>query len=456
MRAAAVIFGLSLAVSGIFGCSSMNLHAPLKSEGAEPAPLALAPQPSPKPLSSALLELIRQQDITDETLFAPVVLPENASLSQNDKREALQRPTTKATKAQPKKPAASARRYDHGSLALAETNLQQPVEQSSRPRHLQFSEAVRENPRVRYFIRYFSKRAKRPFANALARAGRYFPMIAKVFRDEGVPEDFAYLALIESYFSPRALSPAGALGLWQFVRGTARRYGLKISRWIDERRDPIKSTRAAAAYLKDLHLAFNHWYLATAAYNAGEQAIEKIMRHSPAKDFASFIGKSELTEETRNFVPKFVAAALIASDPQKYGFGDVVQDPQAEYEEVEVQGNLPLASLARMAATDTATLRELNPALLHAQTPPGGNYRLRVPPGHRATFDLAYRKLRRTPQTRVVTHEVKKGETLFSIARHYGQKVRALMELNGLTDSRLRIGQKLMVILDGLRGGTLR
>lgn len=453
MRAHAVIFGLSLAISGTYGCSSVNLHTSVKNDGAKPAPVAIAPQLSPEPLSSALLDLERQQDITDETLFAPVALPENLLLAQNDKREAVKSPATKVTKAQRKTPAASAPRSDYRLFALVEKDLQQTVEQPSEAPRLQFSKAVRENPRVRYFLRYFSKRQKKVFADALARAGRYFPMIAKVFRDEGLPLDFAYLALIESYFSPRAFSPAGALGLWQFVPGTARRYGLKIDRWIDERRDPIKSTRAAAAYLKDLHLAFDRWYLATAAYNAGQGAIEKIVQDSPPKDFATLIGKTELNEETRDFVPKFVAAALIAANPQKYGFRDIIQEAQSEYEEVEVQDNLPLASLAAMAGTDTDTLRELNPALLRAQTPPGENYRLRVPAGHGTTFDLAYRQSPGTVETRVVTHEVERGETLFSIARRYGQQVRALMELNGLTDSRLRIGQILtVIILKGLRG----
>jgi Transglycosylase SLT domain/LysM domain len=460
MRAHAVIFGLSLAISGTYGCSSVNFRASVKNDAAKPAPLALAPQLSPEPLSSALVELIRQQDITDETLFAPVAMPEHVLLSQNEKREVVKSPTAKGTKAQEKTPAAGraqAPRSDHRLLALVEKDLQQAAEQPRQARHLQFSKAVIENPRVRYFIGYFSKRQRRPFANALARAGRYFPMIAKVFRDEGLPEDFAYLALIESYFSPRASSPAGAIGLWQFIPVTARRYGLKIGRWVDERRDPIKSTRAAAAYLKDLHLAFDRWYLATAAYNAGQGAIEKIVQDSPPKDFATLIGKTKLNEETRNFVPKFVAAALIAANPQKYGFGDVIQEAQAEYEEVEVQGTLSLASLAPMAGTDTDTLRELNPALLRAQTPPGEIYRLRVPAGHGTSFDLAYRQSQGTVETRVVTHEVKRGDTLFSIARRYGQQVRALMELNGLTDSHLRIGQKLMVIiLEGLRGGTLR
>ncbi|MGE5301792.1 MAG: transglycosylase SLT domain-containing protein [Alphaproteobacteria bacterium] len=403
---------------------------------------------------------MRQQDIDDETLFAPVSIPEHLIAPQNEKREVVESPAKNVAKTQEQTPAAPPRRpsvpsADHRLLDLVERDLQKAVAQRNETRRLQFSKAVIDNPRVRYFITFFSKRQRELFASALARSGKYFPMMAKVFRDEGLPEDFAYLALIESYFSPQASSPAGALGLWQFVPVTARRYGLRIGTWIDERRDPIKSTRAAAAYLKDLHGAFDRWYLATAAYNAGQGAIEKVVQSSRPKDFAALIEKSKLNEETRNFVPKFVAAVLIAANPQKYGFGPIVRETQAEYEEVEIQGNLQLASLADMAGTDTATLRELNPALLRTETPPGESYSLRVPAGHRTIFELAFHRPEETDGVRVVTHEVKKGETLFSIARRYGQQVRALMELNGLTDSRLRIGQQLKIILQELRG-TLR
>jgi membrane-bound lytic murein transglycosylase D len=453
-----VILALSLTVSGTYGCATGNFGAPVARNTTEQA-TTQTPSVSPEPLSSATLALMRQQDIADETLFAPVSIPEHLTASQNEKREVVDpsdkkvaKPQAQTATAPQRAPAPSA---DHSLLDLVERDLQKAVAQRSETRRLQFSKAVIENPRVRYFISYFSKRQKEPFANALARSGKYFPMMAKVFRDEGLPEDFAYLALIESYFSPQASSRAGALGLWQFVPVTARRYGLRIGTWIDERRDPIKSTRAAAAYLKDLHGAFDRWYLATAAYNAGQGAIEKIVQSSRPKDFGALVEKTKLNEETRNFVPKFVAAVLIATNPQKYGFGGVVQETQAEYEEVEIQGNLQLASLAEMAGTDTETLRELNPALLRTETPPGENYTLRVPTGHGTTFELAYRQPRETDEVRVVTHEVKKGETLFSIARRYGQQVRALMELNGLTHSRLRIGQKLKIILQELRG-TLR
>ena len=341
---------------------------------------------------------------------------------------------------------------DDRLLNLLEKDLNKAVEQPPKHRRLNFSKAVIDHPRVRYFIRDFSKNQKDFFAKALARSGRYFSMMARVLREEGLPQELVYLALIESNFYPHATSPSGALGLWQFIPETGRRYGLRIDSWIDERRDPVKSTRAAAAYLKDLHDSFGRWYLATAAYNAGQGTIKRAMQTSGAKDFWSLSDKAKLRDETRNFVPKFVAAALIASDPGKYGFLDVMYEEPLEYDEFEVAGNLSLAVLAEMAGCEVEMLQELNVELLRSRTPPGETaYRLKFPAGRGAAFAVAYQ--RKHEYFEVVTHEVKRGDTLFSIARRYGEEIRSLMEFNGLTSHRLRIGQKLKVILYGLRGG---
>ena len=338
-----------------------------------------------------------------------------------------------------------------------EKDLNKAIEEPAERRRLEFSKAVIENPRVRYFVNQFSKSGRNDLEKVLARSGKYMAMIVQVLHEEGVPEELAYLALIESGFVTHSSSPSGAVGLWQFVPGTARRYGLKIDSWVDERRDPVKSTRAAAAYLKDLHNYFGRWYLAIAAYNAGQGAIEKAMQSSGANDFWTLSAKAKLRDETRNFVPKFVAASLIASDPQKYGFIDVAYEPPMDYEEMEVQGSLRLASLAEMAGTDPETIRDLNPALLRGQTPPEESaFRVKLPAGHATIFAQSYQE-RETRQAQFVTHEVKKGETLFAIARRYGQHVRSLMELNGLANPTLRVGQLLKVIMiDGLRSGILR
>jgi membrane-bound lytic murein transglycosylase D len=217
----------------------------------------------------------------------------------------------------------------------------------------------------------------------------------------------------------------------------------------------VKSTRAAAAYLKHLHEYFGRWYLATAAYNAGPGAIDRALQKSGAKDYWTLSQKNHLSEETRNFVPKFVAVTLIATNPEQYGFADLVHDVPLEYEEFEIHRPLSLDSVAAMADTDIEIIRELNPALLRNSTPPDQTgFRLRLPADKTIVFAKAYeQKEKETEQIQVVTHKVQKGETLFSIARRYGQEVRALMRLNGLSTPRLSVGQRLMIIVEKLRGG---
>lgn len=347
-------------------------------------------------------------------------------------------------------------RADDRLLSLLEKDLDKALETSRERRRLDFSKEVSNDPKVRYFINYFSSKSGKPyFEKILARSGRYMPMIAKVLNEEGLPEELGYLALIESAFLTNATSSQGAGGLWQFVPSTARLYGLKIDSYVDERRDPEKSTRAAAAYLKELHSFFGRWYLATAAYNAGQGAIDRAMQQSGAKDFWTLTRKAQLSEETRNFVPKFVAAAIIGTNPEKYGFTNLQYESPLEYEEVEIRRALRVGVLAEMADTEVSTIRELNPTLLGNATPPGnGSFFVKLPVGKTALFAKAYDAAneRVTEVTQSVTHEVKKGETLASIARRYGQEASALMKFNGLTSARLYAGQQLKILLQSLSG----
>jgi membrane-bound lytic murein transglycosylase D len=222
---------------------------------------------------------------------------------------------------------------------------------------------------------------------------------------------------------------------------------------LDERRDPEKSTRAAAAYLKELHNLFGRWYLATAAYNAGPGAIDRAMQQSGAKDFWTLSQRAQLSDETRNFVPKFVAVAMIATDPEKYGFATLQYDAPLEYEEMEVRRPLRIGVMAEMAETDVATIRALNPALLGNTTPPSSeSFIVKLPLGSSSLFAKAYDSLQAGVSEQAITHEVKKGETLFSIARRYGQEVSGLMRLNGLTNARLYVGQQLKILLQSWSG----
>ena len=339
---------------------------------------------------------------------------------------------------------------DDQLLGLWEKDIDKAMQQPPGRRKIQFSIPVVENDRVLYFVDYFRGKKRGFFETALARSGRYIPMMATILQEEGLPEDLVYLSLIESGFSLHALSRAKALGPWQFIKNTGLRYGLKINSWLDERKDPVKSTRAAAAYLKDLHLQFGEWFLAAAAYNAGERKVERAINHSQTDDFWRLSQKTYLKSETRNYIPKFIAAALIAGTPQKYGFGDIVYEPPMEYDEVTIEKPLKLETVAKMAGTTVKVIKELNPALLRNITPPNENgFVLRLPAGSGKTFAEAYQLLPAAARTKVIAHKVKKGETLLGIAKNYGLRVNQLMELNGLRDRRIRVGQELIVILDG-------
>ncbi len=357
-----------------------------------------------------------------------------------------------------KRPAANTPNRDDHLLELLEKDLNKAVEQSKERRRLQFSPQVVDHPKVRQYLRQYTTTAKSQFQTLLSRSGKFMPMISKVLSEEGLPEELGYLALVESELLVHATSQFGAVGLWQFVPATARQYGLRIDNWVDERRDPIKSTRAAAAYLKELHSYYGKWYLVTAAYNAGPAIINRALQKSKANDFWDIKNRAPLSEETRNFVPKFVAISLIANDPKKYGFDNVYYQEPLEFDEVDAEGLLKIDALAEMAQSDVATIRELNPALLRNLTPPGDKgYAVRVPVGQSTVFAKANSDLkgRVYEPGKVVTHEVKRGETLISIARHYGQAVATLMQLNGLSSPRLHIGQKIKIFFDGIRA-TLR
>ena len=361
--------------------------------------------------------------------------------------------------AAPAKPStANTLKEDQQLLELLEKDLNKAVEQPKERRRLQFSKQVVDHPKVRQFIRQYTTTAKGQIQTLLSRSGKFMPMISKVLSEEGLPEELGYLALVESELLVHATSQFGAVGLWQFVPATARQYGLRIDNWVDERRDPIKSTRAAAAYLKELHSYYGRWYLVTAAYNAGPTIINKALQKSKADDFWDIKNKAQLSEETRNFVPKFVAISLIANDPKKYGFDNVYYQEPLEFDEVDAEGLLKIDALAEMAHSDVATIRDLNPALLRNLTPPGEKgYAVRVPVGKATVFAKANSSLRgkEIEPGKMLTHEVKRGETLFSIARYYGQAVAMLMQLNGLSSPRVHIGQKINVLFDGIRA-TLR
>ncbi|MDI6854049.1 MAG: transglycosylase SLT domain-containing protein [Deltaproteobacteria bacterium] len=238
------------------------------------------------------------------------------------------------------------------------------------------------NRQVRLFVRHFSEVNRDNFARCLSRSGRYLPMMRRIFREHGLPPDLVYLALVESGFDPWARSPAEAVGPWQFIEATARRYGLTVNDWLDERRDPEKATHAAARYLKDLYRQFGSWYLAAAGYNAGENLVEGVIRRHDTRDFWTMADRRLLPRETCNYVPQLIAAALIAKHPEHYGFGEVEYQRPWAADRVRVSGGIDLHKFAGGLGLPVQLLKELNPELKLAYIPVRREgYYLRVPRG---------------------------------------------------------------------------
>jgi len=325
------------------------------------------------------------------------------------------------------------------------------------PRRSAYPIAV--NPQVQHFLDRFTG-ARREVVNLwVGRAGRYLGMIRDVLKARGLPEELAYTAMIESGFNPVAVSRMGAKGMWQFMAGTARRYGLRVDQWIDERLDPEKSTIAAAAYLRDLYSMFGSWTLAQAAYNAGEVKVSRAIRATGSSDFWTLAKTNHLRTETRNFVPAIHAATLIAQDPGRYGFEFTDVGPLA-VETVSVPASTDLRRLAPRTGIALDTLRTLNPVLVRSITPPGDAWQLKVPAGTRADVmtalappakpTLPAKTARggtlRPAASRGDVHVVQPRDTVRSIAKQYGVSVSDVLRWNRLEEqARIRPGDRLRV-----------
>jgi len=223
---------------------------------------------------------------------------------------------------------------------------------------------------VESYLALFTDRGARTLRAWIQRAQKWRPMIERILDEEGVPRDLLYLAMIESGYRTTAVSPASATGMWQFMSGTARDMGLRVDRYVDERNDPVKATRAAARYLKRQYRRFGNWPLAMAAYNGGAGTVAKGIRTYNSNDYFKLVEYGAMYNETRRYVPKILAAALIAKNPEAFGFGGLTGDPEWRYDEVEVPGDTRLSLLAQAAGTSMETLQSLNPELVRKQTPP--------------------------------------------------------------------------------------
>ena len=300
------------------------------------------------------------------------------------------------------------------------------------------------NESVLRAIAFYQFRTPQAFAAAMKRSGRYLPLMRGILADQGLPQDLVYVAMIESAFKPAAHSRAGAHGFWQFIEGTGKRYGLKRTRAVDERSDPVKSTRAAGTYFRDLYEMFGDWHLAMAGYDAGEGKILKGLQRTGARDYWELAAGGFLQRETRDYVPFVLAAALIAKDPGRYGF-DVVPDPPMQFEVVTVEKSLDLARAAERIGISLDELRLLN-GELRTRLTPAGSYPLRVPPGTAQTLTASLNSLPTAPPVEERRVTVRKGDTLPRLAARYKVSVAELADWNDLpANARLKPGTVLSV-----------
>ena len=310
---------------------------------------------------------------------------------------------------------------------------------------------VVENEKVRYYVDYYTGRARKTFKIWLERSGRYLPMMREIFAEAGLPKDLAYLAMVESGFNDKAYSWAHAVGPWQFIESTGRRYGLKNDWWHDERRDPEKATRAAAHFLSDLYKSFDgDWYLAVPSYNAGPGKLRQAVKRYKTRDFWELSRGKYLKAETKNYLPKLLAVILIAKQPEKYGFTDLEYQEPIAYETMALPSSTDLEVLARLSGSDYSSIKKLNPELKRWCTPPASKgFEVRLPVGSQPLFSEKYAQLPKRERANYVRHKVKSGDTLLALSHRYGVRVTDIKRLNSIKNSRtIQIGTNLIVPLN--------
>lgn len=363
------------------------------------------------------------------------------------------------------------------------------------------------NDRVQNFLKYFQTEGRDIFSEWLSRSGKYIPMMKEILEMKSMPPDLVYLSMIESGFNIRARSNKGAVGPWQFIEPTARRYGLKVDSWVDERMDAQRSTQAAANYLHDLYDMFESWDLAAAGYNAGEDRVRSAIDRFKISDFWE-ISEYTLPEETRDYVPKLIAALIIAKNPEKYGFTQIQYQKPEPFEKVAVPAQRSLRDISRISGIEYERLSDLNPSLIKGYTPPGDAYEINVPVGYKTIVEAKYDEInssekapakagnvnsiryrtkrgdtiRRTATTNntrnpgvaktiittphnssthspststqksdtksVVSYRVRKGDTIWDIATKYDVSVSDIKKWNNLKSSRLPAGDRLKIYVE--------
>ncbi|HYO74112.1 MAG TPA: LysM peptidoglycan-binding domain-containing protein [Archangium sp.] len=317
---------------------------------------------------------------------------------------------------------------------------------------------VEMQPLVAQYIQFFQGPGRKWFRKWVSRSTRYLPVMQPILEAQGLPRDTVYLAMIESGFSPTAYSWAHASGPWQFISSTGRQYGLHQDFWVDERRDPIKATYAAARYLKDLHKELGHWYLAWAGYNTGSGRVRRLVERHGTDDFWVISAEKGLATETKHYVPKLIAAALIAKHPAAFGFSEdeFVYEQALTFDEVKLTDATDLDVIARAAGVSVTDIQELNPELRRWCTPPASAknpYVLRLPHGTAPRFAENFGRIAPKERLAFRIHRVKRGDTLSQIALTYGTAPEAILQMNQLKSVKtLKLNAELVIPVPAGRG----
>ncbi len=303
---------------------------------------------------------------------------------------------------------------------------------------------IPDHDSVKGAVNYFSTDLKDKIQTSIERSAPYRSMIDQTLREEGLPRALGWLPVIESAFIPTLTSRAGAHGLWQFMPETAREYGLRVDWWVDERADPVRSTHAAAAYLRDLYQAFGDWSLALAAYNAGPGRVRRALDQQSATTFWDLYEAAALPRETRGYVPTFFATLILVSHPDQYGFNVPSPAPQ-DVRPVSIEGPVSLKWLAEVSGVDEPVLREMNPALRRGVVPPGP-YAVRVPADQVSSLSARAGTLHfEDPYMQVSTYTLAHNDSVTRLASRLTVKADDLMEMNGLRSKKLAAGQSLFL-----------
>lgn len=327
------------------------------------------------------------------------------------------------------------------------TDAPQPATQESdKAEEVNYDFPIVVNKQVQFYLELFQNKQRPYFEKWLARSTKYLPYIRKQLEKAGLPQDLAYLAMIESGYNPSAYSKSHAVGLWQFMKSTGKDYGLHINSHIDERRNPEKAAIAAIQYLSDLYGEFDSWYLAVAAYNAGQGTIRRAIKRYQTRDFWTLAGKECLHLETKRYVPKLIAAIILAREPEKYGFTNIEYHEPVQYDVIKVPPMTDLQAIALASNNDVEAIRELNNELLKWYTPPGKKqYELKIPFGTQTLVTKNLSRLHPVATTDYKTHVVQKGDTLTAICRQYNLNKTTLLKANNLHSAKLLAGQRLRI-----------